>query len=252
MKRPSGKRKETGKKDDAPNLLRLNQYIAKAGVCSRREADKLIEKGEIKVNGKVVTELGTKVKASDKVVYKGKRLGIESFRYILLNKPKDFITTVSDPEGRKTVMDLVKKACQERIYPVGRLDRDTTGLLLFTNDGELAKKLTHPSHKVKKIYQVELDKPITQSDFTSLVDGVTLEDGPVIMDEVGILDGGKTKLGVEIHIGRNRVVRRVFEHLGYQVRRLDRVMFANLTKKDLPRGKWRQLKDMEVRNLKGI
>lgn len=230
--------------------IRLNKYIADAGVCSRREADKLIEAGEIKVNGQLVTELGYKVSRMDVVTYGGKKLRAEKLVYVLLNKPKDFITTVEDPEDRKTVMQLVENACQERIYPVGRLDRNTTGLLLLTNDGELAKKLTHPSHNIKKIYQVDLDKPISEEDFEKIQQGLMLEDGEAKVDEIAILSKDQTILGVEIHIGRNRIVRRIFEHLGYEVLRLDRVMFAGLTKKDLPRGNWRYLSEKELIRLK--
>ncbi|MCS6822170.1 MAG: rRNA pseudouridine synthase [Microscillaceae bacterium] len=232
-------------------LVRLNKFIADAGICSRREADVLIEKGEITVNQEVVTELGKKIHPKkDVVMYKGKVLKPEKFVYVLLNKPKDYITTTHDEAGRKTVMDLVKNACQERIYPVGRLDRNTTGLLLFTNDGELAKKLTHPSFEVKKVYQVALNKPITEADFTKLVEGVELEDGLVKLDDVAIITPDRTVLGIELHSGRNRVVRRLFEHLGYEVEMLDRTMFAGLTKKKLPRGKWRMLTPQEVIRLK--
>ncbi len=226
--------------------IRLNKYIANAGVCSRREADKLIEKGEITVNGKIVKELGYKVQSGEIVKHNKRELKPEKLVYLLLNKPKGFITTTSDPEGRKTVMDLVGKACEEQIFPVGRLDRLTTGLLLFTNDGELSKKLTHPSHKIKKIYQVELNKAITKADFQSIVEGVTLEDGKVVVDDLAIISDNNRSLGIEIHIGKNRIVRRIFEHLSYTVEKLDRVAFGGLTKKDLPRGKWRFLTEKEV------
>ncbi|MDX1627301.1 MAG: pseudouridine synthase [Fulvivirga sp.] len=251
-KKPSGskRKQETRKQPDEP--VRLNKYIAKAGVCSRREADKLIEAGEIKINGKVVTELGVKVNPSDKVTYKGKKLNPEKLVYVLLNKPKDFITTTDDPENRKTVMDLVKSAADERIYPVGRLDRNTTGLLLLTNDGELAKKLSHPSHQVRKIYKAELDKPITKNDFFAIQDGLELEDGEVQVDHIAVLDKQKREIGIEIHLGRNRIVRRIFEHLGYEVVKLDRVMYAGLDKLNLPRGKWRHLTDKEVIKLKHL
>ena len=234
------------------DTIRLNKYIANAGVCSRREADTLIADGEIRVNGDVVTEMGTQVKRSDRVTYQGKVLNPEKLVYVLLNKPKDFITTTDDPQNRRTVMQLVAKAASERIYPVGRLDRNTTGLLLLTNDGDLAKKLTHPSYEVKKLYQVDLDKPVTDEDFLRIQQGLTLEDGPVKVDEIGIVDGRRTSLGVQIHIGRNRIVRRIFEHLGYDVIRLDRVMYADLTKRDLPRGHWRYLTDKEVIQLKHL
>ena len=230
---------------------RLNRFIANAGVCSRREADDLIEKGYIKVNNKVIKELGSKVGANDKVHYKGKLLTSEQLQYVLLNKPKDFITTVKDPQNRKTVMDLVKNACQERIYPVGRLDRHTTGLLLFTNDGEMAKKLTHPKYKVKKIYQVELDKKINKIDFDKILKGVELEDGTAFVDELAVVGDGDKTLGLEIHMGKNRIVHRIFEHLGYKVLKLDRVMYGPFTKKNLPRKKWRHLTAKEVLSLKG-
>lgn len=230
--------------------MRLNKYIANSGVCSRREADKLIEKGEITVNGNVVKEMGFQVQAKDVVKYEGKSLRPEKLVYVLLNKPKGFITTTSDPEGRKTVMELVKTACEEQIFPVGRLDRATTGLLLFTNDGEMAKKLTHPSSNVKKIYQVTLDKPLTNSDSQTIMEGFRLEDGPVTIDDLALLNAERTIVGVEIHMGRNRIVRRIFEHFGYRVEKLDRAVFAGLTKKDLPRGKWRFLSEKEVRWLK--
>ena len=246
MKRPN--KKETKK----PVEIRLNRFIANAGICSRREADNLIAAGQVKVNGKVVTEMGYKVKKMDTVEYKGKKLKSETHQYVLLNKPRGFVTTTKDPHAKRTVMELVSKACSERIYPVGRLDKETTGLLLFTNDGETAKKLTHPSHKVKKIYQVELDKPITKDDFETILNGITLEDGPATVNELAILGDDNKILGVEIHIGRNRIVRRIFEHLGYTVKKLDRVMFASLTKKNLPRGKFRHLSPKEVMGLKGV
>ena len=240
------------KKETTPDSIRLNRYIANAGVCSRREADKLIEAGEVSVNGKVVTEMGLRVKVTDQVKHNGKLLSREKYIYVLLNKPKDFITTTKDPEQRRTVMELVKNACEERIFPIGRLDRATTGLLLFTNDGELAKKLTHPSHKIKKVYQVELDKPITKADFEAIQAGLKLEDGLAPVDDLAIIgDMGKT-LGIEIHIGRNRIVRRIFEHLGYNVVKLDRAVFAGLNKKDLSRGKWRFLSEKELISLKKI
>lgn len=240
------------KVDQSDELIRLNRYIANAGVCSRREADKLIEAGQIKVNGNVVTELGTKVKRSDKVKYQGKVLNPEKLVYVLLNKPKNFITTTDDPQERKTVMQLVANAAQERIYPVGRLDRNTTGLLLLTNDGELAERLTHPSYEIQKLYQVDINKPITDEDFIKIESGVTLEDGEAPVDEIGLVGPERTSLGVSLHIGRNRIVRRIFEHLGYEVVRLDRVMYAGLTKKDLPRGKWRYLNKGELIKIKHL
>ena len=245
-----------GKKaeDKTSGLIRLNKYLADAGICSRREADVLIASGAVKVNGKVVTQLGTKVSLSDKVQYGGQTLKREKLRYLLLNKPKGFITTSDDPQNRKTVMSLVEKACEERIYPVGRLDRNTTGLLLFTNDGDLAKKLTHPSHNVKKIYHVVLDKNLTKKDMLSIAQGLQLEDGFVRADAIAYVGDGKDKkeVGIELHSGKNRIVRRIFEHLGYKVVKLDRVFFAGLTKKDLPRGKWRFLTPKEVGLLKRI
>lgn len=230
--------------------MRLNKYISNSGICSRREADKLIEKGEVTVNGNTVTEMGFQVQAKDVVKYNGKTLKPEKLVYVLLNKPKGFITTTSDPEGRKTVMDLVKNACEEQIFPVGRLDRATSGLLLFTNDGDMAKKLTHPSSEIKKIYQVTLDKPLTKNDGIAIMEGFELEDGPVTVDDMVILTPDKMTIGVEIHMGRNRIVRRIFEHFGYKVEKLDRTVFASLDKRDLPRGKWRFLTEKEVRSLK--
>lgn len=233
------------------NEIRLNRFIANAGICSRRDADQLILSGKVSVNDQIVTLLGTKVKKSDKVSYLKKVIQSEKHQYVLLNKPKDFITTTQDPLNRKTVMSLVEKACEERIYPVGRLDRHTTGLLLFTNDGELAKKLTHPKHKIKKIYQVELDKSIIEVDVKRILNGVALEDGLAEVDDLAVITDDRKTLGIEIHIGKNRIVRRIFEHFGYQVVKLDRVMFGLLTKQNLPRGKWRHLNAKEVGNLKG-
>ncbi|MBX0291899.1 pseudouridine synthase [Hymenobacter sp. HSC-4F20] len=230
--------------------VRLNRYIANAGICSRREADALIAAGEIKVNGQVVTEMGYKVQPSDTVQYGKTNLNREKLVYVLLNKPKDYITTTDDPEGRRTVMELVKGASKERVFPVGRLDRNTTGLLLFTNDGEVAQKLSHPSHRNKKIYQVELDKPLTEAHLRQIAEGLELEDGKAEVDDVAVVAGNPHFVGVEIHIGRNRIVRRIFEHLGYEVVTLDRVQYAGLTKKDLPRGKWRFLTEKEVIRLK--
>lgn len=230
--------------------LRLNRYIANAGICSRREADALIASGEIRVNGEVVTEMGYKVQPTDTVQYGKTNLNREKVVYVLLNKPKDFLTTTDDPEGRKTVMDLVKTASKERIFPVGRLDRNTTGLLLFTNDGEVAQKLSHPSHKNKKIYQAELDKPLTAEHLGQIAAGLELEDGKAEVDDVAVVAGNPHFVGIELHVGRNRIVRRIFEHLGYDVVALDRVQYAGLTKKDLPRGKWRFLTEQEVIRLK--
>ncbi len=227
---------------------RLNKYIANAGICSRREADKLIAAGSITVNGKVVTEMGFQVHEGDVVNYGGETLRSERKRYFLLNKPKGFITTLDDPQNRETVMMLIDGACPERIYPVGRLDRNTTGLLLFTNDGDLARHLTHPSTGVYKIYQVELDKPVTRDHMQQMLQGIELEDGPIHVDDIQYVQGANDKriVGVELHSGKNRIVRRIFEHLGYNVHKLDRVVFAGLTKKDLPRGRYRELTEQEV------
>lgn len=244
------KNKETKEPTEDDGKIRLNRYISNAGVCSRRDADNMIKEGLIKVNGEVITELGYKVRPEDSVKYGNKILKRERFVYILLNKPKDFITTLDDPEERKTVMDLVKNACTERVYPVGRLDRNTTGLLLLTNDGSLAATLTHPSYEVKKIYQVDLDKPLSPEDFDKIVEGIELEDGPVNVDDIEVVSEDRKIIGLEIHVGRNRIVRRIFEHLGYDVVQLDRVMYAGLTKKDLSRGKWRMLTPKEVIKLK--
>ncbi|OKL41251.1 pseudouridine synthase [Pontibacter flavimaris] len=243
-------KKSSREEEENDGTIRLNRYIANAGVCSRREADVLIESGEIKVNGEVITEMGYKVQPADSVYYGKKLLSREKMVYVLLNKPKDFLTTTDDPEGRKTVMSLVANASKERIFPVGRLDRNTTGLLLFTNDGEVAQKLTHPSNNIKKIYQVELDKPITKADYLKVAEGVELEDGKAEVDDVALLGESNKFLGLEIHIGRNRIVRRIFEHLGYDVVSLDRVQYAGLTKKDVPRGEWRYLTEKEVIQLK--
>ena len=233
-------------------LIRLNKYIANSGVCSRREADELILAGIVTVNGIVVTELGTKISTDDKVQYDNQTIRNEKHVYVLLNKPKGYITTTDDPFDRKTVMSLVADACKERIYPAGRLDRNTTGLLLLTNDGDMAKKLTHPKHKVKKVYQVELDKALTKNDMLKIADGVELEDGLALIDEIAYISGSSNKkeIGVELHSGKNRIVRRIFEATGYEVVKLDRVIFAGLTKKDLPRGKWRLLTEQEINYLK--
>ena len=231
--------------------IRLNKYLSNAGICSRREADVLIQTGVVAINGVVVTELGYKIKPGDVVQYDGETINAETKRYVLLNKPKGFITTMDDPYGRKTVMSLVRKACRERVYPVGRLDRDTTGLLLFTNDGDLAKKLTHPRHKALKIYHVELNKPVKKEDLEQLTKGIDLEDGRTNFDVASyVKDGSSREIGVELHSGKNRIVRRMFEALGYEVIKLDRVQFAGLTKKDLPRGLFRHLTEKEVAFLK--
>ncbi len=243
---------ESFSKDDSADGTRLNKFIANAGICSRREADEMIKVGVITVNGEVITEMGYKVQSGDIVKYNNETLRGERLVYILLNKPKDFITTTDDPEERKTVMNLIAKACKERVYPVGRLDRNTTGVLLFTNDGDIARKLTHPSFEVHKIYQVELDSPLKKEDMLSITEGITLDDGFIKVDEIAYATESRDVVGVEIHSGRNRIVRRIFEHLEYKVKKLDRVIFAGLTKKDLPRGRWRFLTEMEVANLKMI
>jgi len=251
--------RSSGTDNSKPKLItdgpmRLNKFIANAGVCSRREADDMILAGAVTVNGIVVTELGTKVTRDDKVQLDGETLTPQNKVYLLLNKPKGVITTLDDPLERNTVINLVKNACEERIYPVGRLDRNTSGLLLMTNDGDLAKKLTHPSHRVRKIYHVELNKSFAKSDMVKLVEGIELEDGIMAVDEIAYTGTGEDKksLGVIIHSGKNRVVRRLFEALDYEVTKLDRVAFANLTKKDLPRGKWRFLEESEINVLKMI
>lgn len=245
---------KAAKTNEDGKLIRLNKYLADAGICSRREADDLIKAGVVSVNGRIVSEVGTKVKPEDKVVYGGQTLNREKPRYILLNKPKGYITTSDDPYERKTVMELVKGACDERIYPVGRLDRNTLGLLLFTNDGELAKKLMHPRHGVKKLYHVELDKPLTKNDLLKIGAGVELEDGIADVDKISWVntDDSKKEVGIEIHSGKNRIVRRIFESLGYKVIKLDRVTFAGLTKLNLPRGRWRHLSPKEIGMLKSI
>lgn len=237
---------------DSTEPVRLNKYIAQSGVCSRREADTLIKAGRVKVNGKVCKEMGVKVKpGSDRVEYLGKVLSPQNFTYFLMNKPKNHITTVKDEHDRKTVMDVIKHYTQERIYPVGRLDRNTTGLLLFTNDGQLAEKMTHPSFRVKKVYHVKVDKPMLEDHVYAMKDGITLEDGLIKVDKMDVVErGGPDEIGVEIHSGRNRIVRRMFEHFGYQVLRLDRVAIGPLTKKNLPRGRCRALTDKEVSFLK--
>ena len=231
--------------------IRLNKFIAHAGICSRREADMHIKIGSVKVNNKVMTEMGYKVKPTDEVQFDGQRLQAEKPTYVLLNKPKGFITTTRDEKGRKTVMDLVANATKARIVPVGRLDRPTTGLLLFTNDGDLAKKLTHPSTGVKKLYHVVLDKNVSGQHLQSIKAGIKLDDGSIKADEVRYVQGAsKREVGIALHSGRNRIVRRIFESLGYEVITLDRVLFAGLTKKDLPRGHWRHLSQTEVQQLK--
>lgn len=235
-------------------LIRLNRYIANAGICSRRKADELIAAGVVSVNGQVTSELGLKVDPfKDEIRYNGQLLKREKMVYVLLNKPKDYITTTDDPQERRTVMQLVEKASKERIYPVGRLDRNTTGLLLMTNDGDLADKLSHPRNNITKIYQAELNKNLTQGDLNKIAFGLELEDGLIKPDVVSYIQGGtKREIGIQIHSGKNRIVRRIFEHLGYDVVKLDRVVYAHLTKKDLPRGRWRYLEEKEIIQLKHL
>lgn len=231
--------------------IRLNKFLANAGICSRREADDLIGSGVVTVNGKVITELGYKIFPSDQIMYGGTPVKQEKLVYVLLNKPKDYITTVDDPQKRKTVLDLVRDAARERIYPVGRLDRNTTGLLLLTNDGDLTKILTHPRYEKQKLYHVELDKPLHRDDLLQIRKGIHLDDGLIEVDDVQYVEGAsKQEVGISLHSGRNRIVRRIFEHLGYFVKKLDRVAYAGLTKKDLPRGRWRHLTPAEVARIK--
>lgn len=229
--------------------IRLNQFISHAGVCARRAADMLIRAGHITVNGQKVNTLGYKVNPQDVVKYRDQLLKTDKHIYILLNKPKNYITTTEDPKGRKTVLQLIQNACQERVYPVGRLDRNTTGLLLLTNDGALAKHLAHPTSNIKKLYHVVLNKPISKADFEKVKVGVALEDGVVYVDQLEIVAQDRRSIGLEIHMGRNRVIRRLFEKLHYEVVKLDRVMYAHLTKKDLLRGRWRMLTQQEVNRL---
>ncbi len=244
------KKTHTVHKTDESAGIRLNKYIANSGVCSRREADTYIEHGSVEVNGNLVTEMGYKVQADDLVRFDGTSITPEQKKYILLNKPKNYITTMDDERGRKTVMELVANASKERIYPVGRLDRNTTGLLLFTNDGEMAKKLTHPRHNVRKLYHATLDNKLALKDLEKLRGEVIIEGKKVFIDAVSYVDGEpKNEVGIEIHSGRNRIVRKIFEHLGYKVTKLDRVIFAELTKKNLPRGRWRSLTALEVSKL---
>ncbi len=265
-KRPvfTSKTSATGKRETPPPTpilhakpttagnMPLNKFIAHAGVAGRREAAELVKKGLVKVNGALVIEPGHKVASTDEIIVNGKKIFLaKNLVYILLNKPKDYITTTDDPQGRKTVLDIIGKATTERVYPVGRLDRNTSGVLLLTNDGELAQKLTHPSNEIKKVYHVTLDKPLEKKDFDKILSGVKLEDGPASVDVLAYADiKDKTQVGVEIHSGRNRIVRRIFEALGYDVKNLDRVIFAGLTKKNIERGKFRFLSEKEVRDLK--
>lgn len=260
--RSGAKRGFTPKRDEKPRSypkynpnrgngeIRLNRFISQSGVCSRREADDFILAGVVTVNGKVVTELGTKILPTDEVRFNDEKLQGEKHVYIVLNKPKGYVTSLDDPYADKTVMDLVKDACTERVYPVGRLDKNSLGLLLITNDGDVTRQLTHPSNRKKKIYQVTLDKPLTRADMDTLTEGITLEDGDIFADEVAYASEDKKTVGVEIHSGRNRIVRRMFEHLGYTVQKLDRVYYAGLTKKNLKRGAWRFLTKDEVMRLK--
>lgn len=258
MEKKTGKGQGAPKKSEvkkSPNPkdepIRLNRYISNSGVCSRREADELITKGLITVNGKKITELGTKVSKDDTVTYLGKKLQTGKKVYVLLNKPKGYVTTVKDPHAELTVLDIVKEATDERIYPVGRLDKSTTGVLLLTNDGDLTAKLTHPKYRIKKVYHVFLDREVIRTDLEKIVTGVELEDGIIAADAVSYPDqDDRTQIGIEIHSGQNRIVRRIFEKLGYDVRKLDRVYFAGLTKKNLPRGTWRHLSPNEVNMLK--
>lgn len=248
----SSEEKETPAPAASNGTMPLNKFIAHAGVCSRRDAADVVKSGKVVVNGKVVMEPGFKVTTKDEVKVNGKQVAVRrNLVYILLNKPKDYITTTEDPQGRKTVLDIVRNATTERVYPIGRLDRNTTGVLLLTNDGELAQKLSHPSYEIRKIYEVTLDKPLVKKDFDAIMGGIKLEDGLIQPDALAYADSkDKAIIGIEIHSGRNRIVRRIFESLGYDVRNLDRVMYANLTKKNVDRGKWRLLSEKEVRLLK--
>jgi 23S rRNA pseudouridine2605 synthase len=249
---PKSSQPETRNQKPSTTVMPLNKFIAHAGVCSRRDAADMVKSGKVVVNGQLVKEPGFKVSQQDEVKVNGKKISArKNLVYILLNKPKDYITTTEDPEGRKTVLDIVRHATTERVYPIGRLDRNTTGVLLLTNDGELAQKLAHPSYQVKKIYEVKLDKPLVKKDFDTIMNGITLEDGLITPDALAYADPkDKSVIGIEIHSGRNRIVRRIFEQLGYDVRNLDRVMYANLTKKNVERGKWRLLSEKEIRLLK--
>lgn len=257
IRKPGGKRETAPDKNtsnegkDSTELIRLNRFIANSGVCSRRDADEHIKNGFITVNSKVVTDLGTKVSYNDEVKFKTKRLSAEKKVYILMNKPKDYVTTVEDPHADHTVLELIGDECRERVYPVGRLDKATTGVLLLTNDGDLAGKLTHPKYKRRKIYHVFLDNPVTKNDLFKLTEGIELDGITVIADAVSYADPeDKSQIGIELHSGQNRVIRRMFEALGYRVKKLDRVYFAGLTKKNVQRGKWRYLNDKEISMLK--
>ena len=247
---PKPKKKAEAAEDDG--LVRLNKFIANSGICSRREADTYIETGLVTVNGERVTELGTKIDpVRDDIRFNGQRIRGEKKVYLVMNKPKDFVTTLSDPHADRTVMDLISKSlCPERVFPVGRLDKATTGVLLLTHDGDLTEKLTHPKHEVRKIYHATLDKNLKKEDFDKILEGIELEDGPIAADALSYVEGDKSQVGLEIHSGRNRIVRRLFEHLGYKVKKLDRVYFAGLTKKNLRRGAWRFLEEKEIALLK--
>ncbi len=239
-------------KQEAFASMPLNKFLAHCGICSRRDAVALITGSKVKVNGKINIEPGYKVQSTDEVIYNGKKLFVtKNLVYILLNKPKDYLTTTDDPQGRKTVLQLIKNATTERVYPIGRLDRNTSGVLLLTNDGDLTQKLSHPSYEIKKIYEVKLDKPLVKADFDKILKGLKLEDGIINVDSLAYADSkDKSIIGIELHSGRNRIVRRIFEHLGYDVKGLDRVMYANLTKKNVERSKWRHLSEKEIRLLK--
>ena len=244
---PKPVRKALSKPKTETDEVRLNKFIANSGICSRREADTYIQTGLVTVNGKIVTELGTKVKPGDDVRFNGERLKGEQKVYLVMNKPKNYVTTMSDPHAENTVMELItREKCPQRVFPVGRLDKATTGVLLFTNDGVLAEKLMHPSYETRKIYQVDLDKNLKSGDFSAILQGIKLEDGEIHADKLSYIDDNRSKIGIEIHSGRNRIVRRIFEHLGYKVKKLDRVYFAGLTKKNLKRGQWRFLTKEEI------
>lgn len=251
-KTPSASGQQPTDNRQPSSSIPLNKYIAHCGICSRRDAAGLVKEGKVSINGQAVTEPGFKVSERDIVKVNGKKISpVKNLVYILLNKPKDFITTTDDPQGRRTVLELIRHATKERVYPVGRLDRNTSGVLLLTNDGELAQKLSHPKHEIKKVYHVVLNKDLTKKDFDKIIEGVQLEDGLAKVDALAYTDAkDKTQVGLEIHSGRNRIVRRIFEHLHYDVRGLDRVMYAGLTKKNVQRGKWRLLNEKEIRILK--
>lgn len=249
IKKKNIKKPNTNRRTESGET-RLNKYLANAGVCSRREADTLIAAGLVQINGKVVAELGTKVRQGDIVKYDGVELKSEKKVYIVMNKPKDYVTTLDDPEGRKTVIDIIKNEVQQRVYPVGRLDRNTTGLLILTNDGDLTKKLSHPKYNKKKIYHVVLDRKVNEEHMLEIAKGIELDDGFIKVDAISYVEGNKSEVGVELHSGRNRIVRRIFEKYGYNIKRLDRVFYAGLTKLNLPRGKWRFLTEKEIIMLK--